>query len=76
MSTFVQVLKHMSAARVLVCAPSNSAADLVTLKLLDHVERRQILRLNAYSRNPNTIPPEIKVRPYAAASMLTVWLSN
>lgn len=55
-----QVLTHISESRVLVCAPSNSAADLVAQKMLEHIQRRQVLRMNAFCRKPSVIPDTIK----------------
>ncbi|ELU10294.1 hypothetical protein CAPTEDRAFT_119799 [Capitella teleta] len=53
-----QVLRVYPDAHLLVCAPSNSAADLLAERLLPHVEKRFILRLNASSRI--AIPATIK----------------
>jgi helicase MOV-10 len=57
-----QVLHLFGGSRVLVCAPSNSATDLVCQRLLNTpvVSKSQILRLNAISRNENDIPQNLK----------------
>lgn len=57
-----QVLGVYRDAHLLVCAPSNSAADLLAERLLPHVDKRSILRLNAPSRIAMSIPETIKVR--------------
>ena len=58
-----QVWKHMPTARVLACAPSNSAADLIALRLLKHVPASQIFRMHAASRALGSIrPDDVKVR--------------
>lgn len=50
------------APRLLICAPSNSAVDLVVQRLAAHVSPREMLRLPAYSRELDDIPAG--VRPY------------
>ncbi|XP_054837044.1 helicase MOV-10 isoform X2 [Eublepharis macularius] len=57
-----QVLHCIEGSHVLACAPSNSASDLLCQHLMKHVEKRNIYRLNAYSRDYRLIPEDIK--PY------------
>nr|XP_056700824.1 helicase MOV-10 [Euleptes europaea] len=57
-----QVLRCIEGSHVLACAPSNSAADLLCQHLIKHVDKRNIYRLNAYSRDYRLIPEDIK--PY------------
>uniref|UniRef100_A0A674EXB5 RNA helicase n=1 Tax=Salmo trutta TaxID=8032 RepID=A0A674EXB5_SALTR len=56
-----QVLKTQSHAHILACAPSNSAADLLALKLLEHLEHRRLFRMYAASCNPANVPNDIRV---------------
>ncbi len=49
-------------ARVLVAAPSNSAADIFIARLAARLPPSEMLRLNAWSRSPDDVPDA--VRPY------------
>ncbi|XP_031566340.1 putative helicase mov-10-B.1 [Actinia tenebrosa] len=57
-----QVLKLFKNSHVLACAPSNSAADLILERVIEHnvVPKAQMLRLNAYGRSQSTLPESIK----------------
>ncbi|KAM4795733.1 putative helicase MOV-10 [Rhinophrynus dorsalis] len=55
-----QVLKCIPSSCVLACAPSNSAADLLCERLMKHVDRRQIYRILASSRDFQSVPEDIK----------------
>ncbi|XP_063153493.1 helicase MOV-10 [Candoia aspera] len=55
-----QVLKCIKGAHVLACAPSNSASDLLCQRLMTHLDKRSIYRMNASSRDYRTVPEEIK----------------
>ncbi|XP_032827229.1 helicase MOV-10 isoform X2 [Petromyzon marinus] len=55
-----QVVKCIPGAHVLACAPSNSAADLICQLLIPEIGKNNIYRLNAYSRDWNSIPSAVK----------------
>ncbi|KAJ3043418.1 hypothetical protein HDV00_005116 [Rhizophlyctis rosea] len=46
----LQTIKHHPTAHILAVAPSNSAADTITLRLLPHLTPHQLIRLNSPSR--------------------------
>ena len=50
-----QVWKKNPEAKILVAAPSNAAADLLAVKLLEHIPKEQIVRLNAAARDETGI---------------------
>ncbi|XP_004297116.1 PREDICTED: probable RNA helicase SDE3 [Fragaria vesca subsp. vesca] len=59
----LQLYKRKAKARILICAPSNSAADHVLEKLLNEkadvvIKKNEIFRLNAPSRPLEDIKPE------------------
>ncbi|XP_034552596.1 putative helicase mov-10-B.2 isoform X2 [Notolabrus celidotus] len=55
-----QIEKRQDSCHILACAPSNSAADLLCKKILDHVDRNKVFRMYASSRDPRYVPVEIK----------------
>ncbi|CAJ1085150.1 putative helicase mov-10-B.1 isoform X1 [Xyrichtys novacula] len=55
-----QIEKRDASCHILACAPSNSAADLLCKKILDHVDRNKVYRMYASSRDPRYVPDEIK----------------
>lgn len=57
-----QLLHRDPAARILACAPSNSAADLIAERLLQRVSTDFIFRMNAAGRPCNTITKNAKLR--------------
>ncbi|KAL7547350.1 hypothetical protein ACHAWF_010666 [Thalassiosira exigua] len=48
-----------SDAKILVCAPSNTAVDVVVERLLPHMTSREMLRLVAFSRDKASVPTQI-----------------
>ena len=55
-----QVSKLSSSCRMLACAPSNTAADLLTERLVQHISKTNIIRLHASSRSVASIPSVVK----------------
>lgn len=51
----VQVVKSKPHFKVLVCAPTNTAADVLCARLAPNFAKSEMLRLMAYSRNPNDV---------------------
>ncbi|NXL56188.1 M10L1 helicase, partial [Chordeiles acutipennis] len=62
--TMVEAIKQVwtcfKDARILACAPSNSAADLLCQRLIKDIAPRNIYRLMASSRNFQEVPDDIK----------------
>lgn len=58
-----QILKQFPTSHVLACAPSNSAADLVLQRVMEHtvIPKSQMMRLNAFGRSAFSLPKDIKV---------------
>lgn len=54
-----QLLDRNPNARIWACAPSNSAADLIALRLKDALTPRQLFRFYAPSRFRNQVPDEL-----------------
>ncbi|XP_077098375.1 RNA helicase Mov10l1 isoform X2 [Siphateles boraxobius] len=63
----LQVHHHIPCSRVLVCTPSNSAADLVCMRLHQsgHLNTASLARVNATCRPEESMPEEL--RQYARA---------
>ncbi|KAI3356934.1 hypothetical protein L3Q82_003576 [Scortum barcoo] len=55
-----QIEKTQTSCHILACAPSNSAADLLCRKILDHVDKCKVYRMYASSRDPKYVPEELK----------------
>ncbi|CAE6384609.1 unnamed protein product [Rhizoctonia solani] len=66
--TMLQLLLANPNTRILATAPSNSAADLIARKLLESgkIQRGDLLRLNALSRNPDpdSLHPQVMESSY------------
>lgn len=58
MEAIRQLLDKSPQARVLACAPSNSAADVIAERLLD-LGPNVLFRLNAPSRDPKHLPTSL-----------------
>ena len=61
--TVVEAMKQLYKAgngnRILACAPSNSAADLIAIRLLETVAKSDLIRLYALSRDPKKVPDQL-----------------
>lgn len=57
--TIRQLLAQDENIKVLVCTPSNSAADLVATKLID-LNPQHLFRLNSLSRSFDALPPPLR----------------
>lgn len=55
-----QVYQLYNTSKIIATAPSNAAADLLAERLKEHIQRRDILRIHASSRNVKNIPESIK----------------
>ncbi|PFH46787.1 hypothetical protein AMATHDRAFT_7405 [Amanita thiersii Skay4041] len=60
----LQVLNSNPQARVLACAPSNSAADLLVTKLRSHLDKEIMFRFNAPSRLRIKVPDDVMEYSY------------
>lgn len=59
-ATIVGLLRGGQDAKILVCAPTNFAADLICEKLIDQgVTPKEMFRLNATMRMKNTVPDRV-----------------
>ncbi|XP_017270570.1 putative helicase mov-10-B.1 [Kryptolebias marmoratus] len=55
-----QIEKTQASRHILACAPSNSAADLLCSKILEHVDVHKVYRMYASSRDPEQVPENLK----------------
>jgi helicase MOV-10 len=54
-----QILHRNPSARVLACAPSNSAADVIARRLSELFTNQELFRFYAPSRERGTVPPDL-----------------
>ncbi|XP_015917571.2 RNA helicase Mov10l1-like [Parasteatoda tepidariorum] len=58
----LQVFENIPNSRIIICTPSNSAADLVAHRIIESnlIEVSEMVRLNSYQRSVDSIPDFIK----------------
>ena len=54
-----QTAKADKSCKILVCAPSNAASDLIVERLLPYFGKTDLLRIIAFSRDKDTVPDAI-----------------
>jgi helicase MOV-10 len=57
--TAMQMLNSTNVAHILICAPSEAAADTLALRLKRYVSTKQLLRLHRPGRADNEVPREL-----------------
>lgn len=55
-----QILISNPAAKILACAPSNSAADIIAERLSRVLTKRELFRMNAPTRDKDSLPAPLK----------------
>lgn len=56
----IQILRHEANAKILVCAPSDAACDVVTQRLLPALPKKhKLLRVNWWARKYDSLPPQL-----------------
>ena len=60
--TILKVFRESPTKRILACAPSDAAADVICERLAKHLNPAQMLRLNWWQRISASVP--VKLRPY------------
>eukprot|EP00551_Chaetoceros_affinis_P011406 CAMPEP_0203681630 /NCGR_PEP_ID=MMETSP0090-20130426/43299_1 /ASSEMBLY_ACC=CAM_ASM_001088 /TAXON_ID=426623 /ORGANISM="Chaetoceros affinis, Strain CCMP159" /LENGTH=1407 /DNA_ID=CAMNT_0050550193 /DNA_START=193 /DNA_END=4413 /DNA_ORIENTATION=- len=58
--TVFQILRHDMFSKILICAPSDAACDVITMRLLPLLPKLfKVKRVNWWSRNPASLPPSL-----------------
>lgn len=58
--SIVQILRYAEYSRILVCAPSDAACDVIAKRLIRVLPKNsKALRINWWSRNPASLPPTL-----------------
>jgi helicase MOV-10 len=50
-----QVGKHRPTEKILICAPSNTAADVLLRRMASSLPASELFRFNSYQRDPTTV---------------------
>jgi helicase MOV-10 len=53
-------IKNRTKKKILVCAPSNSACDMLAIKLLEKCKKEELIRIHSSTRERTTITAELK----------------
>ncbi|GBE89135.1 P-loop containing nucleoside triphosphate hydrolase protein [Sparassis crispa] len=64
----MQLINHNPQARILACAPSNSAADLIASRLINKLSNAELFRFYAPSRFKDQVPDALLTYSYRTAS--------
>ncbi|KAI1635410.1 P-loop containing nucleoside triphosphate hydrolase protein [Biscogniauxia mediterranea] len=71
--TALQLVKHDTATRhILLCAPSDPAADILADRLRDHFKITELLRLNRQSRTFAEVPSELLPFCYVVGNVFSI----
>jgi hypothetical protein len=57
--TILRVMKRFPEKRILACAPSDAAADVIALRLINSLKPKQLHRLNWWQRLLTSVPPSL-----------------
>lgn len=68
----LQILRTSRTVRILACAPSNSAADLIALRLADELSTDELFRMYAPSRFKNQVPDQPLDYTYTTRGLFSV----
>lgn len=55
----IQVHRTDNNAKILVCAPSDAACDVLASRLIPHLPQKSVLRINWWSRKVASVKPEL-----------------
>lgn len=56
----MQIALNVKSVRICACAPSNAAADLLALRLMDFVPHSSIYRVYSHSRSVQNLPQQLR----------------
>jgi helicase MOV-10 len=68
----MQLLHTTESAHILICAPSEAAADTLALRLKEYLNTKQLFRLNRTGRADNEVPQELTPYCYMADGMFDI----